>query len=132
PQRRPSSLVQEAISISRRTVHTVYEMLKPTLDAAYEEEANYTYYAEVASKLLTVALTLQVIINALVTALSAIVSARRSQIMTTILGGLGTLISSYLAKARGAGEPELSRNRARELQKFIRTVEGFLVDYGHE
>ncbi|KZT32755.1 hypothetical protein SISSUDRAFT_1066688 [Sistotremastrum suecicum HHB10207 ss-3] len=112
--------------------HTVFEMLEPTLDAAIEEEANYTLFANTAGYALNTAIVLQVIINALVTALSAIVSPRHSQVMTTILGGLGTLISSYLAKARGSGEPDLSRNRARELQKFIRSLEAFLVDYGHE
>ena len=51
---------------------------------------------------------------------------------STVLGGLSTLAASYLAKARGSGEPELSTARAKDLEKFKRECEAFIEDYGHE
>lgn len=48
-----------------------------------------------------------------------------------ILGGLSTLAASYLARARGSGEPERSIVRAHDLDHFIRDAEAFLLDHGH-
>lgn len=52
--------------------------------------------------------------------------------MTSILGGAGTVVASYLARARGSNEPELSTARAKDLEKFKRECEAFIEDYGHE
>lgn len=51
--------------------------------------------------------------------------------MTSILGGLSTLVASYLAKVRGSNEPELSIRRVRDLDAFIRETETFVLDKGH-
>lgn len=40
------------------------------------------------------------------------------------------MLASYLAKARGSGEPEFSRLRARELDTFVREVEAWTMDKG--
>ncbi len=40
------------------------------------------------------------------------------------------MFASYLAKVRGSGEPESSKARVKDLERFIREVEAFLTDYG--
>ena len=47
-----------------------------------------------------------------------------------VLGGISTILASYLAKVRGSGEPELSSIRTRELNSFLREVHTFIVDDG--
>jgi hypothetical protein len=47
------------------------------------------------------------------------------------LGGLATLVASYLARARGSNEPELSIARVKDLEQFIRECQAFQMDRGH-
>ncbi|KAG6910265.1 hypothetical protein DXG01_012077 [Tephrocybe rancida] len=47
------------------------------------------------------------------------------------LGGLSTLVASYLARARGSNEPELSITRVKDLEQYIREADAFHMDYGH-
>jgi len=49
-----------------------------------------------------------------------------------ILGGAGTLIASYLARSRGSGEPERSKEYAKEMGQFLRDVDAFLQDFGED
>lgn len=51
--------------------------------------------------------------------------------MTAILGGFSTVVASYLARARGSNEPELSITRVKDLEQFIRECESFKLDHGH-
>jgi hypothetical protein len=51
--------------------------------------------------------------------------------MTTVLGGLSTIVAAYLARARGSNEPELSISRVKDLEQFIRECEAFKMDHGH-
>lgn len=46
------------------------------------------------------------------------------------VGGLTTIVASYLARVRGSGEPENSRIRTKELDHFIREVESTVLDRG--
>lgn len=46
-------------------------------------------------------------------------------------GGLATLVASYLARARGSNEPELSITRCKDLDHFIRETQAFQLDHGH-
>ena len=46
------------------------------------------------------------------------------------LGGAGTAIASYIARARGTNEPQMSLQRATDLQKFIRDITAFIEDHG--
>ena len=48
-----------------------------------------------------------------------------------ILGGFSTLVASFLARARGSNEPELSITRVKDLEQFIRECQAFKMDYGH-
>jgi len=47
------------------------------------------------------------------------------------LGGLSTIVASYLARSRGSNEPELSIARTKDLEQFIRECEAFKMDHGH-
>lgn len=40
-------------------------------------------------------------------------------------------MASYLARARGSNEPELSITRVKDLEQFIRECEAFQMDRGH-
>ena len=42
-----------------------------------------------------------------------------------------TIIASYLAKTRSSDEPDLSKARVKELDRFIRATTAFMLDYGH-
>lgn len=48
-----------------------------------------------------------------------------------IAGGLATLVASYLARARGSGEPELSITRVKDIEQFLRDARAFHLDHGH-
>lgn len=48
------------------------------------------------------------------------------------VGGLTTLMASYLALVRGSGEPELSSARVKDLGQFLRDCESFAFDHGEE
>ena len=48
------------------------------------------------------------------------------------LGGLSTIVASYLARARGSNEPELSITRVKDLEHFIRECRAFQMDFGHQ
>ena len=47
-------------------------------------------------------------------------------------GALATLVASYLARARGSNEPELSIARTKDLERLIRQCEIFQMDHGHD
>ena len=46
------------------------------------------------------------------------------------IGALATLVASYLARARGSNEPELSITRHKDLDQFIRECRAFQMDHG--
>lgn len=51
---------------------------------------------------------------------------------SSIVGGMSTLVASYLARTRGTGEPELSEKRTNDLEQFLRECTAFDMDHGHE
>ncbi|KAF8829921.1 hypothetical protein HHX47_DHR2000319 [Lentinula edodes] len=81
---------------------TVGERLLPTLENAEAERTNYALRAKMTGFALNVA-----------------------------IGGLSTLVASYLARARGSNEPELSIIRVKDLDQFIRECKAFDMDFGH-
>ncbi|KAH8115368.1 hypothetical protein DFH11DRAFT_1507860 [Phellopilus nigrolimitatus] len=117
---------------SPRGPKTVFERLSPTIKHAKDEEVKYTRKALMTGYALNIAIGLQVFLSALITALSAVTSGRRTQVMTSVLGGAGTVVASYLARARGGNEPELSIARTKDLQRFIRECDAFVQDHGWE
>lgn len=42
------------------------------------------------------------------------------------------MAASYLARARGSGEPELSITRTKDLEQFLRECRAFQMDHAHE
>lgn len=48
----------------------------------------------------------------------------------SIMGGASTVLSTYMAKARGSGEPDISRALVTNLEQFIRECEAFSSDHG--
>jgi len=45
---------------------------------------------------------------------------------------MATIVASYLARARGSNEPELSVTRVKDLDQFLRDCASFELDHGHE
>ncbi|KAF8840123.1 hypothetical protein BDN67DRAFT_930923 [Paxillus ammoniavirescens] len=112
---------------------TVGERLQPTIDHAVVERDKYAKKALWTGYALNIAIGLQVFLGALTTGLAAAVSnPRHAQIATSILGGLSTIVASYLARARGSNEPELSITRVKDLEQFLREGKAFQMDHAHE
>ncbi|KAF9037607.1 hypothetical protein BJ165DRAFT_563164 [Panaeolus papilionaceus] len=112
---------------------TVYDRLQPTLEAATQEMIKYERKAKYTGWALNAAIGLQVLLGSLTTGLSAVATTGHSAaVNTTILGALSTIVASYLARARGSNEPELSITRTKDLEQFIREVRAFQLDHGHE
>ncbi|KAJ6482093.1 hypothetical protein C8R47DRAFT_1133895 [Mycena vitilis] len=110
---------------------TVQERLEPTLLMAKAERSKYELKAKMTGYALNIAIGMQVVLGALTTGLSAVTSGRQTSIMTAILGGCSTVVASYLARARGSNEPELSITRVKDLEQYIRECEIFKLDFGH-
>ncbi|KAF8896028.1 hypothetical protein BD779DRAFT_1667901 [Infundibulicybe gibba] len=118
------------VPVEKGAMHTVAERLQPTLDMAQVERAKYAMKAKMTGYALNIAIGLQVLLGSLTTGLSVVTTGKQTSIMTTILGGLATLVASYLARARGSNEPELSITRVKDLEHFIRECQAFQLDYG--
>lgn len=65
------------------------------------------------------------------TGIAAGTTGRHTSIATSVLGGMSMLTASYLAKARGSGEPEFSTTRVKNLENFVREAEAWILDNGH-
>jgi hypothetical protein len=87
--------------------------------------------AKMSGYALNAAIGAQVVLGALTTGLSAALSGDQVRVVTATLGGLSTIAASYLARARGSNEPELSISRTKDLEQFIRECQAFQLDYGH-
>ncbi|KAF9221097.1 hypothetical protein BS17DRAFT_785902 [Gyrodon lividus] len=112
---------------------TIGERLEPTIQHAVIERDKYAKKALWTGYALNIAIGLQVLLGALTTGLSAAVSsARQAQIATSLLGGASTMVASYLARARGSNEPELSITRVKDLEQFLRESRSFQMDHAHE
>ncbi|KAF7986745.1 hypothetical protein HWV62_20316 [Athelia sp. TMB] len=128
---------------------TVGQRLDPTLEHARSEMAaserkGATFFRSLAQATsfderppamlngytLNTAIGMQVVLGALVTGLSSALPSGKAGITTAILGGISTIVASYLARMRGSREPELSLTRAKDLDNFIRDAEAFQLDFG--
>ncbi|KAJ6589040.1 hypothetical protein B0H19DRAFT_1102653 [Mycena capillaripes] len=127
---------------------TIQERIDPTLTTAKVERDKYELKAKMTGYALNIAIGLQVVLGSLTTGLSAALSGRQISIVISILGGFSTIVASYLARARGSNEPELSITRCKDLarsllspvprssyipsqEQYIRECEVFKMDYGH-
>ena len=57
---------------------------------------------------------------------------KQLHLLTFITGALSTVVASYLARARGSNEPELSITRVKDLEQFIRECKNFENDHGED
>jgi hypothetical protein len=48
------------------------------------------------------------------------------------VGAISTVVASYLAKARGSNEPDLSKHHSKELDQFLRDIKAFILDHGDD
>ncbi|KAK0200376.1 hypothetical protein DFS33DRAFT_150169 [Desarmillaria ectypa] len=110
---------------------TVGERLQPTLSTAETAREKYVLKARMTGYALNIAIGLQVLLGALTTGLSAATSGKQTSIAISIIGGISTMVASYLARARGSNEPELSIMRVKDLEQFIRECQAFQMDHGH-
>ncbi|OJT09252.1 hypothetical protein TRAPUB_14327 [Trametes pubescens] len=128
--RRRQSMAMSAGTATIGGERTVEERMQPTLEAAIEERDKAALKAKAHAWALNCAIGAQVVLGALTTGVAAATTGRQTSIATSILGGMSTLAASYLAKARGSGEPEVSAIRARDLDGFIRDCRAFMLDNG--
>ncbi|OAX44599.1 hypothetical protein K503DRAFT_705760 [Rhizopogon vinicolor AM-OR11-026] len=110
----------------------IRERIAPAMISAKEEKDKYAIRVMRTRYALNAAIGLQVLTGALTTAISAATSGKQTSIAVSALGGLTTLVASYLAFARGSGEPELSNARIKDLEHFLRDCEMFTFDHGEE
>ncbi|KAL0573868.1 hypothetical protein V5O48_008085 [Marasmius crinis-equi] len=113
------------------------ERLEPTLQNAEQERLKYAGKAKRSKYALNIALgmdgsSLQVLLGALTTGLAAVTTGHQTSIVVSVLGGMTTLVASYLARVRGSGEPEFSTAKVKDLDHFIRECRAFKLDHGHE
>jgi len=132
PSRRRSELdwvvpVTEDPSVSQ----SVADRIQSTFEAATEAREKYARQAKWNGLALNFAIALQIILGALITALSSAIKPSKVGVTTSVLGGLSTLTASFLARMRGSGEPELSVSRTRDLEQFLRVLDAFKTDRGH-
>ncbi|KAI6144375.1 hypothetical protein BKA82DRAFT_4177307 [Pisolithus tinctorius] len=128
-----ASEIDWIVPVDKTRQKTYGERIQPTIDAAEEEKKKSYNRAIMTGYALNIAIGLQVLLGALTTGIAAALqTGRQAQISTSILGGLSTLVASYLARARGSGEPELSNIRVRELDHFLRDCQAFKLDHAHE
>ncbi|KAG1843156.1 hypothetical protein DFJ58DRAFT_47788 [Suillus subalutaceus] len=111
---------------------TIGERLDPSILNAERERAQYATKAKITGYALNIAIGLQVLLGALTTGLAAALTGKQVSIATTLLGGMSTLVASYLARTRGSNEPELSITRVKDLDQFLRDCRSFKMDHGHE
>jgi len=111
--------------------YSVEERIRPTIEHAKVEREKFSRKAFISGNLLNAAIAVQILLSALTTGLPTVIELEKIRTMTAVLGGLSTLVSSYLAKVRGSNEPELSIRRTRDLDAFIREAEIFVLDKGH-
>ncbi|TFY67537.1 hypothetical protein EVJ58_g1550, partial [Rhodofomes roseus] len=130
PEKKGSEMGLSNTSEGERTVK---QRLMRTLEHAQKERDASKRKAMMSSYALNICIGIQIILGAITTGVAAASTTSRTStsVGIPILGGLSTLSASYLARARGSGEPELSIVRQHDLDHFIRDTEAFLLDRGH-
>jgi len=110
-------------------------LLSPTMTAATTASKNFGSRAFLLNWALNIAIALQVLLGALITALSAVVtsgSGTAFSIGTLVLGTASTAVAGYVARARGTGEPDLSVKRQGDIDKFLRKCQAMIYDYEYD
>ncbi|KAI0259176.1 hypothetical protein BC834DRAFT_974500 [Gloeopeniophorella convolvens] len=106
--------------------------LKPTLAEALEQRGKSSWQASWTMYSINIAIALQILLGALTTALGASLRGNSIRVSIAVLGSMSTLVASYLARTRGSNEPETSMIREHALSHYIRSVNAFILDHGHD
>jgi len=128
----PRSFMDHLVNVPsiEKRAPSVEVRLADTIAEAEKRQNEYAFRAKWTGYVLNIAIGLQVLLGSLTTGLSAAATSGKSAaVQTTILGALATLVASYLARARGSGEPELSNERVKNLDQFIRETKAFVLDH---
>jgi len=111
---------------------SVAQRLDPTITAAKAERNKAACKAKWTSWAFNIVIGLQVAFGALTIALGAVLSDKHRSTVVEVFGGVSTLLASYLARARGWNEPEYSHLRVKALDHFLREVDTYILDHGHD
>ncbi|KAI0285711.1 hypothetical protein BC826DRAFT_918505 [Russula brevipes] len=111
---------------------TVGQRMKQTIVSATGEHTKATQKAMWTGRVQGTAMALQILIGALTTGLGAALSGKSTSVAISILGGASTLVASYLARTKSSNQPQASRLRAQALDHFLREINAFVLDHGHE
>jgi len=131
PVRRPSA-VDWIVPTHPHTRDTVQRRLQPTIEVAKKRMEECHSKSKLVGATLNSAIGLQIVIGALITGLAVVTTGHGTSIMTAILGAFTTILSAFLARMRGTGEPERSKSSAKGFERFIRTCEAYILDFGEE
>ncbi|KAJ7207888.1 hypothetical protein GGX14DRAFT_396092 [Mycena pura] len=115
----------------KRPLKSLEERLRPTMNTAKAERDKYKLKANVTSYALNIAIGMQVVLGVLTTGLSAATSGKQTSVLTAVLGGFSTVVASYQARMLGSKQPELSIMLCKDLERFTRECEIFVLDFGH-
>ncbi|KZT35159.1 hypothetical protein SISSUDRAFT_1051798 [Sistotremastrum suecicum HHB10207 ss-3] len=112
------------------TSHSVSSRLQKTLTSATATLTQATQTAQRVGWALNLAIGIQIILGALTAGLSALNPGRGTQVMNVVLGISTTVVSGFLARMRGNGEPDLSLSTKADMEKLIRDIQSFIDDWG--
>ncbi|KAK0429747.1 hypothetical protein EV421DRAFT_1946385 [Armillaria borealis] len=127
---------------SKIHVKSVEERIIPTIIAAELERKKYVEHAIMKGYTMNIAIGIQLLVGALTTAISALVTGTRDAISITIVlpilvfiilparGYIERLQQHSSPEPEDRTKPERSLMVARDLEQFIRECKAFLVDFG--
>ncbi|KAH8827168.1 hypothetical protein DL96DRAFT_1605764 [Flagelloscypha sp. PMI_526] len=109
---------------------TVGEKLEMTIAQAEVEMIKAQGRAKITGMAVNICIGLQVLLGALTTALSSVTVGKQTNVMTSVTGGFATVVATMLAKLKGMGEPETSKERHKDISSFIRDCKAYQTDFG--
>ncbi|CAE6469333.1 unnamed protein product [Rhizoctonia solani] len=112
------------------STRTAQERLQPYIDKAGKRQRYQFILTKVIKYGINIIIFAQIIVGALVTIISVLSPTEGTRIATAVLGAVGTLTASVLARAKGTNQPELAESHARELERFVGECQLFAADAG--
>ncbi|CAE6539603.1 unnamed protein product [Rhizoctonia solani] len=113
------------------STRTAQERLQPYIDKAAKRQRYQFILTKIIKYGINIIIFAQIIVGALVTIISVLSPTQGTRIATAVLGAVGTLTASVLARAKGTNQPELAETHARELERFVGECQLFAADAGN-
>ncbi|CAE6427018.1 unnamed protein product [Rhizoctonia solani] len=113
------------------STRTAQERLQSYIDKAVKRQRYQFILTKVIKYGINIIIFAQIIVGALVTIISVLSPTEGTRIATAVLGAVGTLTASVLARAKGTNQPELAESHARELERFVGECQLFAADAGN-